>query len=103
VNEMVERVARAMFRALDADPRFVGRADLTPEHPGWAQYCYQARAAIEAMREPSHEMVERGTIATLRLQLGKDADAWDATRSCWSKMIDGALLPDPGKAWPKRP
>jgi hypothetical protein len=45
----VEAVARAMYRALDADPRFVGRADLTHEHPAWEQYLHQARAAIAAM------------------------------------------------------
>jgi hypothetical protein len=71
MDGMVERVAKAMFRSLDADPRFVGRADLTPEHPGWDQYCYQARAAIEAMMEPTIEMCDaatRSTSAFLNLQ-----------------------------------
>jgi hypothetical protein len=57
MSEMIKRVAKAMFRALDADPRFVGRADLTPEHPGWRQYCCQARAAIEAIREPTDDVL----------------------------------------------
>lgn len=73
MSEIVERVAKAMFRSLDADPRFVGRADLSPEHPGWAEYIHQAAAAIEAHKaalaeagfvivpqEPTDAMIDAG-------------------------------------------
>lgn len=72
--------------------------------PGWATASRNTRrnamltvaAVLEAIRAPTHDMVERGTIATLRLQLGKgDNDAWDATRGCWDKMIDAALADMP--------
>ena len=62
----VEAVARAMYRALDADPRFVGRADLTHEHPAWEQYLHQARAAIAAMPPATLADAPPSELAALR-------------------------------------
>lgn len=88
MSEMIERVARAMYRSLDADPRFVGRADLTPEHPGWAEYCHQARAAIEAMREPTDAMIESARDYFPRVE---PRDRYAVISDCWRAMIDAAL------------
>ena len=81
MSEMVERVARAI------------RAVMTPEaHPAFDDmgptlrdlYASYARAAIEAMREPTEDMFG----AWLVVQESSEALQWDA---CWRAMIDAAL------------
>lgn len=76
---MVERVATQLRTSLD------GRIDWPPndnDHERRAFMRMVARAAIEAMREPTKEMVEAG-----HEQCGiyKHAD------STWSAMIDAVL------------
>ena len=70
MNEMVERVARALHAMHGTKSPFKPYADL---------YRDQARTAIEAMREPTDEMLEALN------NCGGDTDA------IWTAMIDAAL------------
>lgn len=84
MSEMVERVARAIALAqLDNDTRAVVDPNTWPVAES---YCDMARAAIEAMREPT-------------VQMCRDAawDDWgpDECRLCWRSMIDAALSEKP--------
>ena len=75
-TEMVERVARAL-----ADSQGMG------EFPGLEMYRVMARAAIEAMREPTEAMLEVGF-----------GGATGVKRKLWQLMIDDALNPHPETA-----
>ena len=60
MSEMIERVARALAKSDGADPDMVLDVDGEPM-PVWrATYWHPARAAIEAMREPTERMVGVG-------------------------------------------
>lgn len=73
MSEMVERVARAMCKARRRDPD-----RCRPEgQPQWMKYRREARAAIEAMRKPTDEMLD--TLST--------GETWDR----YLMMIDAAL------------
>lgn len=78
-DDMVERVARALMREASDDPD----ADKWCSPRPWYG---AARAAIEAMREPTGAMI--------------DAGRWpaedDGTLACWRAMID-AVLSSPAK------
>ena len=76
---MVERVAVAICRALGDDPDREGER-LTA-------YDDAARAAIEAMRDPTPEMLEAGG------RKGGFDGYWveDNTAAIWAAMIDTAL------------
>jgi len=82
-NEMVKRVAMAICEAsgVGSDPAL-----------DWRHYERQARAAIEAMREPTEEMI-------FRAGLVKDAP-WDGRKPAriLSAMVDAALQ---DRAWQK--
>jgi hypothetical protein len=67
VSEMIERVAKAMAKA-DADNAF------------WKMYVREARAAIEAMRDPTDGMK--------KLMAASDVN-W--LPDFWESMIDEAL------------
>ncbi len=56
MSEMVERVARAICAAKGDDPDEKCE-DWMREFSGWRGYQKSARAAIEAMREPTKEMI----------------------------------------------
>lgn len=84
-NEMVKRVAMAIHQAessssgpLNADVAF-----------DWRLYESRARAAIEAMRPPTEEMIFRGSLIS-------DVP-WDGKKPgrIFSVMIDAALQDDP--------
>jgi hypothetical protein len=62
VSEMVERVARALCvrHGNDPDRLYVDRLGHTRDYPWWQSYVDDARAAIEAMREPTEAMEEAG-------------------------------------------
>lgn len=49
-----------------------------------------ARAAVEAMREPTQAMREAGGS-----ELPLDEDFWEAASDCWSAMIDSILNEKP--------
>lgn len=81
---MVERVARAM---MESD----GCGHLLPAH-----YTAFAIAAIEAMREPTHEMADRGESALICGPLVEDnidapSETWAKAKTCYRAMIDAAL------------
>jgi len=84
MSEMVERVARAMADDAVAFGREHGCGPAQPLH--WSLYERQARAAIEAMREPTREMVA-----------ACDAACWQpdnerlAIGPVYRAMIDAAL------------
>ena len=67
MSEMVERVAKAL----------AGLSDMDSE---WQLFSDQARAAIEAMREPTKAMVEVG-----------DIELPVSSYVVWQDMIDAAL------------
>ena len=95
---MVERVARALFQAFETDR---GPDPELPRHPFVQERCLRdvildghfdleraTRAAIEAMREPSEEMVRAGE------QSMPDAGSVDHSselHAAWPTMIDAAL------------
>ena len=76
-SEMIERVARAIRPALSFD------APVSLSHEA-------ARAAIDAMREPTKGMIEVG-----RNAIGSDFDHWAAPDDTWRTMIDAALEETP--------
>jgi len=83
VSEMVERVARAIHDMHSAGPAYELAAD------DWRD---MARAAIEAMREPTEEMVATHDKHVLSYCI--EEDAWitpDDAKANWSTMIDEAL------------
>jgi hypothetical protein len=75
-DDMIERVARAIAGCETADDW----GDLTSH---WQeQFRKEARAAIEAMREPTTDMCEAGW---------DGFDDANVARSVWHAMIDAAL------------
>lgn len=89
---MIERVARAVHKAIDETmPKRVWQRweDITPQARR-AMYI-RARATIRAMREPTHEM--------LLAPPAQDGD-WSNERDIfWKGMIDAALeMPDGNQA-----
>jgi hypothetical protein len=80
-NEMVKRVAMAIYDAESGDP-----TRPKPDYVrGWKAFEAHARAAIEAMRQPNEEMIFRGGLV-------KD-QPWDGKKSgrVFTAMIDAAL------------
>jgi len=74
--EMIQRVARAIHRKRHGDER------------GWQSVSPEARAAIEAMREPTPEMVAGlGAAAMSRPDL--------TIAEMWRAMFDAALAEPP--------
>lgn len=101
MTDMIERVARAICRAGGKDPDETMIELGGVRTPMWDAFVPIARAAIEAMREPTEAMVaamgsdltdegepRAGTQASLEL-----------SRAHWRKGIDAALNPpgEPGK------
>lgn len=72
MSEMVERVARAISKADENDGSIVT----------WVSYRRTARAAIEAMREPTESMMEAGE---KHIREGRFSSV------NWKRMIDAAL------------
>lgn len=78
----IEEVARAICENVTA----ASPDDIIPEHPHgsrkrWQAYEYAARAAIEAMRNPTEKMSDEGAANNF----GKPSYA------AWQAMIDAAL------------
>lgn len=81
---MVEKVARAICRSMLQDPDI----DYEVHHQdglvkGWKMYEMEARAAIQAMRDPTGNMVDAGCFC-------QPSPFGDAS-SVWKAMIDAAL------------
>ena len=70
MTEMIERVARAIAQCLN--------------EPGQCSYSDIARAAIEAMREPTEAMIKEGAY-------GSGEDSAGVACGAWKAMIDEAL------------
>lgn len=88
MTTMIERVARAIYE--DRNGRGCapwGRLTKAHQEP----YLSDARAGIEAMREPSAKMLDEG----FRALISGDDDALDTSTSdaikCWRAMIAAAL------------
>ena len=78
MSEMIERVARALAIADGMHPEAVSNGE--DAVPVWTLYVDDARAAIEAMREPTDVMVDAGYAVTV-----------DDETEVWQAMIDAAL------------
>lgn len=77
--DMIEKVARAICATIEPDFSDVAHIDAT-----WDEYIPEARAAIEAMREPTEDMIQA------YCAIWEDAlpdDAWRA----FTAMIDTAM------------
>ena len=78
--DMVERVARAMAE----------NAGFAWENCAQSQWRSDARAAIEAMKEPTDEMADRA-YACATTDLASKDDFKSHYRDVWQSMIDAAL------------
>lgn len=104
---MVERVARAIATELDADldTAFANKTEWTNmrgtdaagrwrdiNEPFKSDYLAAARAAIEAMREPTGEMSREFFIAwTMAERVRERLGANYAVAHAWNRMIDAML------------
>jgi hypothetical protein len=88
MTEMIERVARALCRAAGADPDVCVTCESIPPITFWVweNYTAKARAAIEAMRVPTREMLTAGENHTNFLS----SDCNDFLKG-WRAAIDAAL------------
>ena len=98
MNEMVERVARAMVANLQSDDQRPGL--IMPSDPldcmmidGSVNMLSLARAAIAAMQEPTEAMLTAGDLA-----VGYN-DYDGAVGACWKAMLAAALA----ESLPNRP
>lgn len=57
---------------------------------GWKIYVADAHAVLEAIREPSAEMLNDGELAWMSRNLADPKS--EPMRDCWQAMIDAALL-----------
>lgn len=82
MSEIIERVAEAMYN------RHAGKDDTWQSlNSFWRKtYLEKARAAIEAMREPTGNMIETGSEACQHLN-----SRWENSNECWKAMVDEAL------------
>lgn len=92
MSEMVERVARTICREehvlrFGRDAWRAGELEAKVEN-FWRDHLPVARAAIEAMREPSAEMLEAASLAV------SDRDTGLMPYSVYTHMIDAALSED---------
>ena len=97
MSDMIERVARALYDAFDKTGEYVGDYNTDPYRDGKlyttlnGKFCLAeiARAAIEAMREPTGAMLS----APLHEADGCDAQyQTDADfAAAWAAMIEAAL------------
>jgi hypothetical protein len=79
--DMIERVARAICRSRNEDPDGpLGLRGPVFNGPYWMYYVQDARAAIEAMREPTPSMIDAAYEWTT-----------DSPIHIWNDMIDAAL------------
>ena len=96
--EMVERVARAIYEAstlVMGDDAPDDWADIGPDHDkARAEWAKLARAAIEAMREPTNEM----TVVGWKFAETRDAILGNGEiDALWRAMIDAALAEGEGR------
>jgi hypothetical protein len=91
MSEMIERVARAICAKMFENPKFYCGLDPIPiaVERGWRDFVGEARAAIEAMREPTKAMSARADAIESRgvddEPINPDAD------HAYRAMVDEAL------------
>lgn len=96
VLEMVDRVARAIY-AVGEDDSGCDHGPFEDIPDGARQFCFRmARAAIEAMREPTAHMTHSVRPALDEDWYYGDKLGWDQIGVCWREMIDAALGKEPG-------
>ena len=86
---MVERVARALCEQHGLDPDEIISVDVDAPVVRWTDWTGLARAAIEAMREPSRVMCEIASDESLSATGSPIGD--DQAKRCWQAMIQAAL------------
>ena len=91
---MVEKVARALTARCGVDPDDTNGGawdggSYNRGKPAWTAWSDDARAAIEAMREPSEGMIKAADEDTPDVLTPFDA------RDIWTAMIDAALSETP--------
>lgn len=93
MSEMLERVARAMYDS----SKFVRPWDHPKTQAIHREYSLRhARAALEALREPTDEILLAG-VRELSLCNAQQSVSVDDMRDAWRKGIDSALSPQPMK------
>jgi len=92
---MIERVARALCLTDGFDPDSTDSGVLIKgregQRPNWEAFEIPARAAIEAMREPTEEMRDAITCGVM-LALLNDTPAPEAAAHICGAMVDAALF-----------
>ena len=90
---MIEKIARAICVLLRRDPDFQGiqspwddKVPMPPNYKQWMNYSEEAKAAIEAMREPTKQMIKAGD-EEIPDNMGYKNDA----KGVYKAMIDKAL------------
>lgn len=84
---LIERVARALARR--NYPAFTD-ADIDEMWEGWAE---DATTAIQAMRDPTPEMIEAGGRIIAHLSTGRAIEPYeDDARDAWQAMIDASPI-----------
>ncbi len=79
MSEMIERAARAIATSLEVSPE------------SWRDHVDEARAVIQAMREPTEAMIRAGEGEIFEHRANADDWALQATKEGWEAMIDEAL------------
>ena len=90
MSEMIERVAVALHEQWQGPPpsgrTWAQTCDKLPVNADWFRRC--AKAAIEAMREPTRGMVGEGGGVGYLSPIGNDMAKW-----VWDEMVIEALRP----------
>jgi hypothetical protein len=90
MSEMIERVAAAIFKHETGFDEWDGPLLSERGRNMWRGY---ARAAIEAMREPTYDMVVYGSsnLGDLDVEFAGLNETLRGAKECWGFMIDEAL------------
>lgn len=108
VPEMVERVARALYEKSGANTRYdIYSGKSIPatwnEQDELFRQMWRSRAgtAIEAMREPTEAMADKGENVLVCGPFPADlrdspSKSWATAKSCWRNMITAALISPTG-------
>lgn len=106
MSEMVDRVARALCIADGYDPDanenrawLDGDVILSDTKLGWEWHIARARAALEAMREPTDEMLQAGSLLTWDLDdppgsgyvIARPLALGENQRTVWQRMVEETL------------
>jgi len=91
-DAMVERVAMAIWQGSVGSARWHEWDEFVPNAWGRIKSLAQARAAIQAMREPTHLMENRG-IERLDEVTGENNVQRGHLNEAWRAMVDAAVSP----------